>query len=307
MIQFKKIYIEITNQCNLSCSFCLKSKRPRRFMEVAEFESILSKVKEATHYICLHVLGEPLLHPQLSTMLDRCYTHDLKVNLSTNGHLLKTYQETLHTHPALRQINISLHSAETIKTDIERNAYLRSILHFVQKATETAPIFACLRIWNIGNISRGNPAGFNQHTLGQIQRYFNIPHPIAEKPTHRNGIRLAPNIFLSLDTPFSWPHLPGPDLGDFGTCRGIRDHIAILVDGTVVPCCLDAEADIPLGNINDQSLPDILNHQKAQKLRNGFLNQKISDPLCRRCSFRQRFHFQRKRSKVFSTSPVLSV
>jgi radical SAM protein with 4Fe4S-binding SPASM domain len=72
-------------------------------------------------------------------------------------------------------------------------------------------------------------------------------------------------------------------------CRGLRDHLAILVDGTVVPCCLDADGQVALGNIFRQPLVAILASPRALRLREGFGHQWLVEPLCRRCAYRQRF------------------
>lgn len=288
MKKYKKIYIEITNRCNLSCRFCLESKRPKRFMPPDEFETILRKIDGFTNHLCLHVLGEPLLHPDFPGILDICRRYGLRVNLSTNGTLLAQHRAALLTHPALRQINFSVHSLAETASSANREALLTAILHFTRAARST-PLYICLRLWNAATPATEGISSPNDRILEQIQTVFGIPEPIRNVPTLGNGIALAPRVFLSLASPFSWPHLPGPDRGERGTCRGLRDHIAILVDGTVVPCCLDAEADIPLGNIHRQSLSQMMTSPRAEALRRGFSAQKIVEPLCRRCSFRQRF------------------
>ena len=283
--KFKKIYIEITNRCNLACSFCHKSERAKAFMRAEEFRAILDKIEAHTDHLALHVLGEPLLHPELGDLLALCQAHSLKVNLTTNGTLLPQRQEFLLASTALRQVNISLHGLAELPDGQDQETALAGVFAFIREAMHT-PLFISLRLWNLSE-EEGN--SHNQRILGRITDFFGLPEPLDTKLTPGHGITLAPKVFLSQSSRFTWPHAPAPDLGGTGTCRGLKDHVAILVDGAVVPCCLDGEADIPLGNIHTQSLAGILSSPRAEAMRTGFSQRRLSEPLCRRCTFRHAF------------------
>jgi len=287
--KFKKIYIEITNRCNLACGFCLKSMRPKQCMSVATFAGILARLKDHTEHLALHVLGEPLLHPELGQLLDLCHRKGFKVNLTTNGTLLPRQQEMLLASPTLRQVNISLQSYEEQETSSALDDYLTGIFSFIQAAIGTSPLFICLRLWNLEQTIDSTARRRNNRILEALEAFFALPIPIADTLTPGQGITLAPRIFLSMAPRFTWPHNPGPELDSRGFCHGLKDHVAILVDGTVVPCCLDAEADMPLGNILSQPMDDILAGPRAQAIRQGFAQRRIVDPLCRRCSYRLNF------------------
>jgi len=254
-------------------------------MRPEDFRTILGKIEDHTDHIALHVLGEPLLHPDLGALLALCQEHGLKVNLTTNGTLLPQRQGLLLASPALRQVNISLHGLAELPDGPEQETALAGVFAFIQEAMRT-PLFLSLRLWNL---SAAEESSHNQHILDRITDFFALAEPLTGRLTPGHGITLAPNVFLSQNARFIWPHAPAPDLGDTGTCRGLRDHVAILVDGTVVPCCLDAEADIPLGNIHTQSLADICTSPRATTIRTGFTQRRLSEPLCRRCTFRQAF------------------
>lgn len=281
MKKFKKIFVEITNCCNLSCSFCHRSQRPPAFITPAAFATTLQRIEGWTDYLALHLLGEPLLHPDLPQLLASCQQHRLKVNLTTNATLLAQNRATLLTSPALRQINLSLHSCECGSA-----AYLDGILDFVKEAQRTTPLFLSLRLWNLAEKGENEQ---NQPIRRRLEDFFALPAPLPAALTPGQGIKLAPQVFLSQELEFRWPHAPAPDLGEHGTCRALRDHIGILVDGTVVPCCLDAEGDIPLGNILQSPLTDILASPRATLMRQGFAGQRLHESLCRRCTYRQRF------------------
>jgi radical SAM protein with 4Fe4S-binding SPASM domain len=81
----------------------------------------------------------------------------------------------------------------------------------------------------------------------------------------------------------------GPDFGESGFCLGLREQFAVLADGTVVPCCLDRNADMALGNIFKQPINDILEGERARRIVDGFSKRQIAEELCRKCSYRQRF------------------
>jgi len=251
-------------------------------MPPASFEEILQKITGSTEFISLHVLGEPLLHPDLGLLLARCHDYGLRVNLTTNGTLLRQNQSKLLGQPALRQINISLHSFERPGREAVLDSYLAGIFTFIATALPASPVFINLRLWNMG-LDESSLA------LRRLENHFGLTVPIPpDMPTGR-GIILAPGIFLSREGRFTWPHGPGPDQGPHGYCRALRDHIAILADGTVVPCCLDAEGDMVLGNIFQATLPEILAGPRAAALREGFDRQRLVDPVCRRCTYRRRF------------------
>jgi len=254
-------------------------------MGVEAFAQMVREVKPHTGHLALHVLGEPLLHPQLDRIFELCQGHSLKVNLTTNATLLAARQELLLSSPALRQINISLHSALD-GLAVNDASYLAAVFAFISEAQARTELLICLRLWDItGTVDPGHAAHRHQ-LLRQLEGFFSLPSPLAGGLTPGQGIPFAPKVFLSQNPRFVWPHGPAPERGEIGTCRGLRDHLAILVDGTVVPCCLDAEADIPLGNILQQPLADILEGPRAKVMHRGLLHQRLCEPLCRRCTFR---------------------
>ena len=285
---FKKIYIEITNCCNLSCSFCPKSQRPPRFMTPEEFEHILNSIRPWTDYIYLHVKGEPLLHPQLEEILQLAQNHGFFVNMTTNGTLLTKKADILIKYPP-RQINISLHSfeANTIRASFEN--YIADAVNFAKTFSPNYGITA-FRLWNLDPASMSLPQQEkNRFILDTLRREFSFTGSLDYRCYAATDAKLAPKTFLSFDHEFQWPDLAAKDYGPDGTCQGIRSHLAILCDGTVIPCCLDAEGILSLGNIHHTSLEEILRSPRATAIRSSFQEKKITEPLCRRCGYRTRF------------------
>lgn len=279
--RFKKVYIEITNVCNLKCSFCPPSKRAAGFMELSLIQGVFEQVKAYTDIVTFHIKGEPLIHPQLGVFLEHAQLSGLKVNLTSNGTLIHKVGEVLLQQDALRQVNFSLHSLEEDSTEATKLAYLEPILAFSKEASKKG-IFISLRLWN-GDVSS------NQWLFSYLENTFNLPNTLSQAIIMGKGIKLAERIYLNQDEVFEWPSLSAPCYGVTGTCHGLRNQLGILVDGTVVPCCLDNEGDIPLGNIKDESLQDLLNKPRVLQIVKGFEEQRLVEDLCQRCGYRQRF------------------
>ena len=286
MKKFKKTYIEITNKCNLSCDFCPKTERPLKFMSLGLFEEILNKIRGNSEYLYFHVMGEPLLHPEIDKFLELCQKHGFRVNVTTNGTLIDKVGDSIISKIALRQVNFSLHSFEANINKYPIDSYLDKIFEFIGKSRIEGKPLICLRLWNLsqdgGNIN-------NRYVLNRIEQEFCLDYTIEEKLTPCRGINIAENIFLNQAAIFDWPDIKNDDINTEGFCHGLRDQIAILVDGTVVPCCLDREGIISLGNINEQNLNDIIRSKRSQELFEGFSRREAVEALCRKCGYRARF------------------
>lgn len=276
MKKFKKIYIEITNICNLSCSFCSKEKRVKEMISLNRMEEILMKINDYTDYIYLHVKGEPLLHPELDKILDLCERYHKKVNITTNGTLLKETKEILK-HPIVRQINISLHSEN------EKQNYLEDIFQTVEELHDKIIVY---RFWTISK------AGFNEKSteiVDKIINYYHLSSKIVDKINNMNHIPIRDHLYIDKAEKFIWPNIKNDYYEEEGYCYALKDQLAILVDGTVVPCCLDSEGVIILGNIYKNSLQEIIHGKRYQEMKTAFCNQKRVEELCKHCNFKNRF------------------
>lgn len=256
-MRFKRVYIEITNICNLKCEFCMPHNRELKFMSFEEFKIILNKVKPYTKYIFLHVKGEPLLHPKVDQFIEHAFDEGFEINLTTNATLLK---EHLKITKYLRQINISLHATNEI--DI------------VKTAKQIEDCIINFRVWNFEE---------NKEAINLLENEFSI------KIDTTSNFKIRNNIFVSAQNRFEWPDIKQNINLESGYCHALKDQIAILVDGTVVPCCLDNNGDIPLGNIYSDDLENILNSDKVNTIINGFKNRICTEELCKKCTFKTKF------------------
>lgn len=279
--QYKKIYIEITNICNLSCSFCSIDNRKKESITIEKMEELLIKINDYTDYVYLHVKGEPLLHSELTKILDLCKKYNKKVNITTNGTLVKDKLKEL-SHPTVRQINLSLHSEN------QKDNYLEEIFETVDNLKDKIIIY---RFWTLEDNKLDEKL---TEIVNKIANYYKLSPETVEKIKLENHIKIRDNLYIDKKNEFIWPSLKNDYYNEEGTCYALKDQLAILVDGTVVPCCLDSDGIINLGNIYTQELEEIINSNRYQQMKLGFSNNKACEELCKHCSFKASLEINKK-------------
>lgn len=278
MKKFKKIYVEITNKCNLNCSFCSKSNKKKKEMNIVEFENVLKKIDTYTDYIYLHVKGEPLLHSHFRDILALSKKYHKQVNITTNGTLLRTRLDDIVSSNIVRQLNISMQS-------MVNESYLNDILESVEYILNNSKIQIVLRFWALEN---NRFSSLQNDIIKKIITYFNFDNKVIEEIKEKNNITLCDRLYLNKEPLFVWPSLENDYYNEVGKCYGLKTHVGILSDGTVVPCCLDAEGIINLGNIFDEDFDDILNSKRSQNMIKYFYDNKVCESLCKKCSFKDK-------------------
>lgn len=273
---YSRVYVEVTNICNMHCSFCHGHSRPPRQMTEEEYARVLEQLAGKTQYIYHHLMGEPLVHPQLPKFIQMACRAGFRPMITTNGTLLDRRGEELLIE-GLHKINISLHSFEEDQQE-EHRRYIQKVADFGKKANDSG-IKVSLRLWN-----NGCDEGRNPTAVRILQE--NFPDPWTE---NTRGFRIRDGLFLEWGDRFAWPDQNAPDNGENMSCRGMQDHFGILSDGTVVPCCLDSDGVIALGNVFQQELWEILESPRARAIAEGFRKRKAVENLCRRCGYAQKF------------------
>lgn len=285
-MRFKKVYVEITNICNLNCSFCPPHIRKNEYMSFDSFKTILKEIKPYTKYIYLHVKGEPLLHPEFDKFVEYAFNEGFEVNITTNGTLLHDH---LQSTKYIRQLNISLHA--TNKEDI------------IKTAMQIEDCYVNFRVWTFWPAQKDSikihEAINNNETIQLLEKAFkeDICKAYIEKIESKNltlsssqtNFTLKDNFYVSLQSEFKWPSLDYNTQNNDGYCHATKDHIAILVDGTVVPCCLDNNGDIKLGNVLEESFGKILKSKRLLNMQEGFKNRICVEQLCKNCEYKKRF------------------
>ncbi|BBF44539.1 molybdenum cofactor biosynthesis enzyme and related Fe-S oxidoreductases [Lachnospiraceae bacterium KM106-2] len=254
-----------------------------------EFSHIIEHVKPYTDHVYFHIMGEPTLNEHMEFFLSESARHELKVNITTNGTLLKKNKEKLIQAPALRQVNISLHSFEANIKTVELEEYINDVTEFIREANEKSEIICAIRLWNIDNEELKSANGLNHEILRMLEENLKLDFSLAEKLLESNQVKLMDRVYLNMAKKFAWPDIEIANITDRVFCHGLRNQIGVLVDGTVVPCCLDSEGNIPLGNVFEQPLKEILEGERATKIYNGFSNRQATEELCMKCGYATRF------------------
>ena len=279
---YSRVYVEITNACNMSCSFCHGTGRRKKQMSLGEFARIAGNLRGMTEYLYLHVLGEPLTHPLLPIFIEYASKCGFKVALTTNGTLLPKRGEEIILS-GVYKVNISLHSFEG-ESEQTQKEYIEGCISFADRASKEG-VLTVLRLWNIADDEIGEAAAKrNGLTLTLLRKYFGEDWTLGAR-----GARIRDKLHIEYGERFEWPDIDGESLGDRVFCHGLGDHFAVLVDGSVVPCCLDAEGDMTLGNIFESDVRGILASERAKNIAEGFKNKRAVEELCQKCPYARRF------------------
>ncbi len=189
---YSRVYVEITNICNMNCSFCHGHSRPLRQMTEEEYAHILKQLTGKTQYLYHHLMGEPLIHPELPKFIEMACQAGFRPMLTTNGTLLGRRGDELLI-PGLHKVNISLHSFEGSCPEDHRQ-YLHKIAEFAEKAN-LAGVLISLRLWN-----KGFDGGRNDTALETLKEM--LPGQWSE---NTRGYRIRDRLFLEWGERFDWP------------------------------------------------------------------------------------------------------
>ena len=296
------IYIEITDACNLHCSFCPCGKqsqastgpsaKARDFMDSALFERCIRQAALHAENVYFHILGEPTLHPGFVHYLKALETTPLKLNLTTNGTTIARVGKHLLQSEALRQVNFSTHAYGELEP-AHAEKHLQDVLDFCQMALATRPdLYINLRLWNAGDFPDTlRQKEWNQFLITQVTRTFDLDGDTAPDMDHfcsrHKSFPVKGRLYLHQDSRFDWPGFGNENTA--GTCHALETHVGILHDGRVVACCLDHEGKITLGDIRKQEMDEILKSPLALSMREGFQKRELRHPLCKKCTFCRRF------------------
>lgn len=273
---YSRVYVEITNICNMACSFCHGHSRKARRMNGEEFSHILTQLQDKTQYVYYHLMGEPLTHPQLPEFLTMAAQRGFRSVITTNGTLLHQHGDAI-LQAGVHKVSISLHSFEGEDMKAYED-YLSQVADFAAKAADAGTIVS-FRLWN---------KGFDEGRNQVAQSYLRQALP-GDWTENSRGYRIRERVFLEWGDRFAWPDRQAPVVSDRVFCYGMLDHFGILSDGTVVPCCLDSDGEISLGNVFSEDLTDILDSPRAKAMAAGFRCRKATEDLCRRCGYAKKF------------------
>lgn len=286
---YQRVHIEISNICNVQCSFCPIVERPKDIMPLSKFESLLGEVVPLTKDVCLHLMGEPLAHPEFLEIIDVSNKYKASLQITTNGLLIKRFKEVLLKSPSIRQVNFSLQAFKDNFPDRPISEYLDPVIDFIKASFELNPeLYINLRLWNHGDKSFSE----NEDVIQYLEEHldFHLKRNVDVGGIKSKKVFPERRLYFHFDSRFEWPSPHFPKHSDKGTCQGLRNHFGIHADGSVVPCCLDKEAVINLGNVFEESVVDILKKERTQAIAKGFEEGVLVEDLCQKCTYIKRFN-----------------
>lgn len=303
----KKIYIEISDICGLKCSFCPAPKGIRGVMDLGLFKKAVLESKHYTNLIALHILGDPLSVENLAEYLAIAKEANLKVEITTSGANLSDFDLLLKS--PIKQVNFSLDALNEVEN---RDFLLGRIADFcAYKRQNKSEVFVNLRVQKRAR---------NRNLVAFLEREFGVKNlarflgesakskganwdSILDSPANRNleanRIKLGDKIIIDFREVFAWnvdftplanrKNLSPQDEFAKGTCLALQNHIGILANGEIIPCCMDFSGILSLGNIKDISIKSALTSRKAQEMLKGFRENRIVEPFCKACDYRKCF------------------
>ncbi|MFA6760602.1 MAG: SPASM domain-containing protein [Sulfuricurvum sp.] len=283
-MKFQRVYIEITNICGLACSFCPPKPNPNKTMSLSFFETILHQLKPYTKTLAFHLFGDPFTLSNLSSYLSLAGENGFSVELTTSGFYLQHHKPQEIFASSLRQLNISLNSFNKNSSSLTFESYMKQIFSYCEAKSKRS--FINLRLWNLDELS--SEAEFNAKIYTHLESFFSTTIDRDAK-----SFRLSSKTLLVHDSYFEWPSLSSSH-HSHGFCYAPSSHFGILASGKVVPCCLDGEGVIALGDLNTTPLVDILECKRASTLREGFAKGICTEELCQKCSYKDRFSYNCK-------------
>lgn len=122
--------------------------------------------------------------------------------------------------------------------------------------------------------------------MEKLEKHYNLSPETVEKLKNEDNIKISSTIYVDKDNEFKWPEITNHK--SCGYCYALKTQLAILSDGTVVPCCLDSNGMINLGNIFKESIEEIQNKERYQNLKKSFQDRKPSEKICKSCTFKEK-------------------
>ena len=261
-------------------------------MTLEKFDNLNLQLKDFTKELAYHVVGDPLVLSNLESYLNISLKHDLKVNITTTANNLEKKHFDVLMNKTIKQINFSINSYNANSHKKTLDEYINPILDFCEYAiSKKQHFFINLRIWNLDETKSAKD--FNKQVFEKVNKRFSSNIDIEDiydiNKIRPKNIKIARMIFFNFDEYFNWPSLDNEIVSKEGTCYGLDSHFGILSSGTVVPCCLDKDGIVNLGNINHLEIKDILNSKKVKDIQKGFKDNKLIEEFCQKCEYRTRF------------------
>lgn len=263
------IQIESSTACTGKCKFCPVGKGLKRqggSMTDDLFNKIILDANSLQiKRILLFLNGEPFVFNRLFDWLDILRNHKMVTNIFTNAsHLTKEKSDKLISYAdVVEDIVFSLSGKDTVTHN-----QIMGLDH--DKVKENVSYFSKV---NKGTIKTSAHMPLFSATSQWVKEWKKIWGPIVGSA---NTTQM-----------FNW----AGDINDPMLSGGVRkpclrlDQMTILWNGKVNLCCMDAEGQVILGDLNTQSIAEVFNGPVASYYYETHKNNKWEDlDLCRKCN-----------------------
>ena len=316
---FRKVFIELTNHCNMSCDFCPDSimTRKRGFMDLDLAKRIINELseKDMTRSIDFHLMGEPMLHPHYAELATYVHEKGLNAVLYTNCTLLNKKNISKLVSIPLSGMVLSVQSSNA-GAFINRRArninfedYIKGVESFVHSwinSRNRTPL-SIHYMTGLQDNSPGKELIKNRQECIDILSYWrDFLHKIDPDSVEKyhflpkvnlNNLWSQYMIYPGISVFFKYCHTWDGQMlpagyqvrpNSRGICKEIIDRnkmssFAILWNGETTYCCSDYDGSLELGNVSGRSIEDVYFGDKASHIRDMAEKEKIVHPTCQSC------------------------
>jgi len=255
--------VETTNHCNLKCITCPtheRMKRRRGYMSEDVYKEVLRQLdcgstKGNPLSVGLSNWGEPLLHPSIIDYINMASTRSFRTSLVTNGTLLNRDLSKRLMDSGLDELTFSIDGVGKAYEDIRGIPYnnIKNKIDEFLSIKETVGWKGSVRIRTV--VCESNSSAFKEiydewkgHGIE-----FSIQREVLWKDAERND-----------------------------PCEFIKSTIVVLWNGDIVPCCVDYDGELNLGNVMTDNLFQVWDG-KMEALRLNHIRGNYPS-LCRKCT-----------------------
>ena len=304
----ERCYLEVTSDCNYRCAWCVhpRLKRPKRHIGWDLACEALRQIREheIARNLYLNFIGEPLLYPRLFELVQRARRLGLPVHLITNGSLLDRERLEAIGAAGLASIKVS-HVGSADGSVPPPEAASAGLTGLIRALRGTNTRVGVVLMTSLPDLPRGIPGLRTLCTAAELDRTVARVHALASQAVEvtpleevrrrltdidwrwwNAAIALNQTLFLEIRPMLDWGNALGPAglvPATHGSCGALRDKVGILESGDVVPCCVDYEGEMTLGNLRERPLVEILESPLARRLRESFARQEVVLPKCATC------------------------
>ncbi|HSB71504.1 MAG TPA: radical SAM protein [Candidatus Methylomirabilis sp.] len=314
----RRLHVELTNRCNFSCEFCpdRSMRRPRGTMPLSMVEELLAQAgqENLARQVHFHVMGEPLLYPDLPEAVRFARSGDMEAWVTTNGSLL-TPELLMELQAAgLSHLTISLQTPDaptfalrgsrflafeqyrerligTVRAFLPHASGMRLSLCFLSNPLRRfhAPGASNIRVAESGRELRAHMGRWVEWIFGGTALERQVPDLLVRLKgagiLTEAGVPMTAHLDLRVRVLGNWAgHFEGPIVpARFGYCPGLSENFGILWNGDYVICCADYDGRTVLANCSEKPLREYLSLPAVQEIAGGFRRYRVVHPHCRQC------------------------